>query len=237
MRQYGLMLSEEFPQRSWLWHGNTSLTILVLLALGLTIGLPGSGVIGAFVIAIAVSLISRRRGSFRDMGFRRPASWPQLLGTTLLYGLGIQMVFMMIVEPGLSHATGQPVDVSMFDAARGDFVNFLILMGLGWVVGGFLEELTFRGFIVGRVRWLLGSGAVAKWFAVLVAAVPFGIAHLYQGLTGVIATGMIGFLLGAVYVCHRFNLWYSIFTHGFINTVGITAIYFNADRSIQQWIF
>ncbi len=105
------------------------------------------------------------------------------------------------------------------------------------MIARFLEEFTFRGFIVGRVRWLLGSGDVANWVAVFAAAVPFGIAHLYQGLTGMIATGMIGFVLGAVYVYHRFNIWYAIFTHGFVNTVGITAMYLDIDRVLERWLF
>ena len=222
---------------SRLWHGRLSLTVLVLLALGLTVGIPAAGVIGAFIIAIAISLIARKHGSFRDMGFRSPESWPKLLGTTLVYGLIIQMVFTIIIEPGLERLTGDAVDISVFDGVRGDFVNFLLLMGLGWIVGGFLEEFTFRGFIVGRVRWLLGSGVAATWVAVLVAAVPFGLAHLYQGITGMIATGMIGFVLGAVYVYHRFNLWYSVFTHGFINTLGIISIYIDVDREMNRWLF
>ncbi len=222
---------------SRLWHGRLSLTVLVLLALGLTVGIPAAGVIGAFVIAIAISVIARKHGSFRDMGFRSPESWPKLLGTTLVYGLIIQMVFTIIIEPGLERLTGDAVDISAFDGVRGDFVNFLLLMGLGWIVGGFLEEFTFRGFIVGRVRWLLGSGVAATWVAVLVAAVPFGLAHLYQGITGMIATGIIGFVLGAVYVYHRFNLWYSVFTHGFINTLGIISIYIDVDREMNRWLF
>ena len=52
-----------------------------------------------------------------------------------------------------------------------------------------------------------------------------------------IATGMIGFLLGAVYVFHRFNLWYAMFTHGFINTVGIIAIYLDIDQEMSHWLF
>lgn len=231
------MSSEESSGRSRLWHWKPGLIVLILLALGITVGLPEAGVIGAFVIAIAVSLIARKHGSYRDMGFRAPGSWPALLGTTLLYGLIIQFTFTTVIEPGLARLTGEPVDISAFDAVRGDFGNFLMLLGLGWLVGGFLEEFTFRGFIVGRVRWLLGSGAAAGWIAVLVAAVPFGIAHLYQGTTGMIATGMIGLLLGAVYVCHRFNLWYAIFTHGFTNTIGIMAIYLDVDREVQGWLF
>ncbi|MFQ5982812.1 MAG: lysostaphin resistance A-like protein, partial [Woeseiaceae bacterium] len=219
------MSSDPPRKHSRLWHGRASLTIIILLALGLTVGIPQAGVIGAFVIAIAVSVIARKHGSFRDMGFRAPASWPKLLGTTLVYGVVIQLGFTIMIEPLMEHLTGEPVDISVFDGVRGDFGSFLVLMAIGWISGGFLEELTFRGFIVGRVRWLLGSGVAATWLAVLVAAVPFGIAHLYQGVTGMVATGMIGFVLGAVYVYHRFNLWYAVFTHGFINTVGIIAIY------------
>jgi len=230
-------MAENSEEQSRLWHGRASLTGLVLLALGLPIAYPDLGVLGSFAIAIVVVLIARKQGSFRDMGFRRPDSWPKLLGTTLMYGIVIQLAFTIVIEPGLSRVTGDPADISVFDAVRGDFVNFLLMMALGWVVGGFLEEFTFRGFIVGRVRWLLGSGAAATWVAVLAAAVPFGIAHIYQGLTGMIATGMIGFVLGTVYVYHRFNLWYAMFTHGFINTVGIVALYLDIDREMSSWLF
>ena len=84
---------------------------------------------------------------------------------------------------------------------------------------------------------MLGSGTAATWLAVLAAAVPFGIAHIYQGVTGMIATGLIGFVLGAVYVYHRFNIWYAIFTHGFVDMVGITALYLDIDRDISRWLF
>lgn len=231
------MASDEVATGSRIWHGKPALTILIVLVLGLTVLLPGLGVIGAFVIAIVVPLVARKNGSYRDMGFRSPGSWPNLLGTTLVYGLVIQTAFTVVIEPLLARVTGQVVDISVFDGARGNFRNFLLLMTLGWGVGGFLEEMTFRGFVVGRVRWLLGSGTAAAWGGVLAAAVPFGIAHLYQGFTGMIATGMIGFVLGAVYVYHGFNLWYSIFTHGFINTAGIIAMYLDVDREMSRWLF
>jgi len=232
-----MMSTDESVSISRLWHGKPVLVVLVLLALGLPIAYPELGVLGSFVIAIVVALVARKNGSFRDLGFRRPASWARLLVTTLMYGFVIQMTFMIVIEPGLSRLTGDPVDIGVFDGVRGGFVDFLLMMALGWVVGGFLEEFTFRGFIVGRVRWLLGSGTAATWVGVLAAALPFGIAHSYQGITGMIATGMIGFVLGAVYVYHRFNLWYAMFTHGFIDTVGIVALYLDIDREMGRWLF
>ena len=222
---------------SRVWHGRTALASLIILALGVTVGIEGVGVLGAFVIAIVVAVVARKHGSFRDMGFRAPESWVRMLGTTALYGIVIQLLFLMLIEPLLERLTGSPVDISSFDGVRGDVTNFLILLGIGWGIGGFLEEFTFRGFIVGRVRWLLGSGAAATWGAVLVAAIPFGLAHAYQGASGMISTGLTGLLLGAIYVLHRFNLWYAIFTHGFINTVGIFAIYLDVDRDLGNLLF
>ena len=231
------MSPDESARVGRLWRGKLSLSVLVLLALSLPIAYPDFGVLGSFAIAIVVALVAREDGSFRDMGFRRPASWARLLVTTLMYGFVIQMAFMIVIEPGLSHLTGDSVDIGVFDGVRGNFVNFLLMMALGWVVGGFLEEFTFRGFIVGRVRWLLGSGTAATWVGVLAAALPFGIAHAYQGVTGMIAAGMIGFVLGAVYVYHRFNLWYAIFTHGFIDTVAIVLLYLDIDQEMGRWLF
>jgi membrane protease YdiL (CAAX protease family) len=230
-------MAEQMQQQSRLWHGKESLAVLILLALGVTVAFPEVGVIGAFVIAITVPLIARKHGSYRDMGFRRPGSWPKLLGTTLAYGVVIQLAFTIVIEPLLARLTGTPVDISVFDNVRGNPGAFLVLLTIGWVVGGFLEEMTFRGFIVNRLSWLLGTGTTATWIAVLAAAMAFGIAHSYQGVTGMIATGMIGFIQGAVYVYHRFNLWYAIFTHGFINSVAILALYIDIDREMSSWLF
>jgi membrane protease YdiL (CAAX protease family) len=221
----------------WLWHNMPALAVLVALVLGLTIGLPGAGVLGAFAIAIFASLVALKSGSFRDLGFSLPESWGRMLGTTLVYGAALQMTFVLVIDPGLGHLTGKPVDLSAFEGVRGNFVPFLILMAIGWGVGGFLEEITFRGFVVGRLSWMFGSGKAVTWAAVAVAAVAFGIAHTYQGISGVISTGLAGFVFGAIYVGYRGNIWYPIFTHGFTNTFGITFIYLDADRYLNELLF
>jgi membrane protease YdiL (CAAX protease family) len=219
------------------WTNRPTIALLVAIALGATVFVAGVGAIGAFVVATVAALAGRRQGSFGDLGFRAPASWPRLLGLTCLYGLMLQCITLLLIEPALARWTGAAVDISHFDAVRGNLSNFLALLAIGWVVGGFLEELAFRGFVVGRVHWLLGSSPAGAWIAVLVAAIPFGLAHAYQGAAGMIATGLAGFAMGAIYVLHRFNLWYAIFTHGFTNTFGITAIYLDLDRQISSLLF
>ena len=230
-------MTDESDVGESLWRSKRVSLILVCLVIGFAVFVPGVGVVGAFLVAIAATFLGRKAGGFRELGMRSPESWPKLLGTTFLYGVVIQFLFAIVVEPLLGRLTGGEVDISAFDWMRGDFVGFLWMIAIGWIVGGLLEELTFRGFVLPRVHRLLGSGPGAIWVAILAGAVPFGLAHAYQGPAGMIGTGLVGFLLGIVYVRHVYNLWYPVFTHGFINTVAILLIYLDVDRGLSDLLF
>ena len=52
-----------------------------------------------------------------------------------------------------------------------------------------------------------------------------------------VATGLIGFLCGVIFVVHGYNLWYPVFAHGFINTVAMILIYFDADLRLSDFLF
>lgn len=58
------------------------------------------------------------------------------------------------------------------------------------VTAGICEEVLFRGFGIAYVRWLW-PGATHGWL-ILLTSVAFGFAHLYQGLRGVVLTGIVG---------------------------------------------
>jgi membrane protease YdiL (CAAX protease family) len=66
------------------------------------------------------------------------------------------------------------------------------------VTAGVCEEWLYRGFFLAVVAGLApGSSATVL---VLVAAAGFGLAHAYQGLVGVVTTGVLGGVLAAVYL-------------------------------------
>jgi len=72
------------------------------------------------------------------------------------------------------------------------------LFALVGVTAGVCEEWLYRGFLLAVVAALApGLPAVAL---VLVAGVAFGLAHAYQGLAGVLTTGVLGALLAGVYL-------------------------------------
>jgi hypothetical protein len=221
-------VSEGSAAAKSLWQNRPVSLILVV---------PGVGVIAAFFVALVAVIVGRKEGSFRQIGMRSPESWPRLLGVTLGYGVTTQLVFTVVIEPILEKLTGSEIDISALDPIRGNFVNFVFMLAVGWILAAFIEEFAFRGFAVTRVHRLLGGGPRAIWIAIGVVAVPFGIAHMYQGPAGMIGTGLVGFVFGAIYVRHGYNLWYPVFAHGFINTIAITVVYFDVDKILNDLVF
>lgn len=71
-----------------------------------------------------------------------------------------------------------------------------------WVLvsltAGFCEELLYRGFLPAYLSHIFPG--MALWLAIVVAAVLFGIGHLYQKLSGVLGTGLIGLVFGLLYL-------------------------------------
>lgn len=75
------------------------------------------------------------------------------------------------------------------------------------VTAGIVEEIVFRGFVL----WYL-SFFMPLWPAVLVSSVAFGLAHSYQGVSGMIRVALIGLAFGALFVFSG-SIWLPIVGH------------------------
>lgn len=75
------------------------------------------------------------------------------------------------------------------------------------VTAGIVEEIVFRGFVL----WYL-SLLMPLWWAVLASSVAFGFGHSYQGLGGMLRTGLAGLVLGIFYVVSG-SIWLPIIAH------------------------
>ena len=65
-----------------------------------------------------------------------------------------------------------------------------------------------------------------SWAAGLVfVTVLFGFGHSYQGLAGMIDTGIHGLILGAVYLASGRNLWVTILAHGTADTIALGMVF------------
>jgi membrane protease YdiL (CAAX protease family) len=95
-------------------------------------------------------------------------------------------------------------------------------IAVAWLLGGFLEELVFRGVVLGAVQ----SGAapfapppVAVGGAILAAAVGAGIIHWYQGSRAMLIITQLSALFGLLFVLSGYNLWTVVLCHGSYDTI------------------
>jgi hypothetical protein len=183
--------------------------------------LPGFGVLISLAIVIAVLVaVKPSRGPALAL---RYGGAIRSFAIGIAVGAAIALAFDFLVEPLVELLTGSPIDLESMANVEGNLVNFLILLALGLLFGGIAEELIFRGFVVGWGCALFGERA-GPWLVLLSASV-FGAAHLYQGLSGMITTGLIGLLFGILYLSVGRKLLPCIAAHMTVNAYGITQIY------------
>ncbi|HYO68374.1 MAG TPA: CPBP family glutamic-type intramembrane protease, partial [Archangium sp.] len=112
--------------------------------------------------------------------------------------------------------------------ARKEVATGLVEMGLSVpvfaaamvLVAGF-EELAFRGFLVPRLKVLLGNWPAA----VLLSATLFGLGHFYEGTLAVVQTAVLGAYFGFVFVfVRRFRLPSVMLAHAAFNTINFTLM-------------
>ena len=213
-----------------------SLGILILVSAVIVVTsfrrLPGIGVIAALVI-IALTIWLRGDGLI-GLGFFPPENWGTTVLWSLLLGIAIQLASTLILEPFSDRVTKSRTDHAAFEGLRGNLRNFLFVLLLVWILVAFLEEIIFRGYMMGEIVELIGRSQGALAVNVLVSSILFGLAHWYQGKSGALSTGIVGVLLGILFIASGFNLWLPILTHGFIDTVGLFLIYIDVDKSLKE---
>jgi membrane protease YdiL (CAAX protease family) len=94
----------------------------------------------------------------------------------------------------------------------------------GLVLAPISEEIFFRG-------WLqrLLTPLCKVWLALILQAIVFGLVHYnYQGLSGFLVTGSLGFALGLIFI-YTGKLWPCILSHALIN------FHYNAGDLLWIW--
>jgi hypothetical protein len=88
------------------------------------------------------------------------------------------------------------------------------------------EEVVYRGYLQLRAQDLLGAGRSGLIASILVTSTLFGIAHLEQGVIGVVVTFLDGILFSVLRARFGNCLWASVLAHGFNNTIGLVKFFF-----------
>lgn len=182
---------------------------------------PGVGVLGSMTIML-LALIFVRQSRQGTLAFIfQNVSRSVAIGISA--GVVIQAALYFGVEPLIEAATNSKISLESFDAITGNVQNYLILLTIGIIFGGIVEELVFRGFVIGWGTQLFGdkSGLLLAFLS----AAAFGAAHLYQGIAGVLSTGLTGLIFGILYLLTGRKLLPVVLAHMTVNFIGITQIY------------
>ena len=99
-------------------------------------------------------------------------------------------------------------------AAAGSSPVIMVLLFLGWMIQGFSEELTFRGWLMTSVGTHHGV-----WFAVLISAVNFALMHFANnGFSAFAVVNLFLFgIVAALYVLKTGSLWGAAAMHSIWN--------------------
>ncbi len=185
-----------------------------------------------FGIAFVLIVLWARRWEWNFVGLIKPASWLSVWLQAMALSVFLLIVVDLMLTPMIEVMLGGHIDVSGLDAIRGNFLNYAIFILFMWVIAAFGEEFVYRGLLVNRLGILLGNNKLAMWLAVLASSILFGMAHRYQGISGMINTGTVGFIFGVVFINSRNRLWLTILAHGIYDVIGITLIYLDMDKIV-----
>lgn len=176
------------------------------------------------LLVLGALSVAWRGPGWRDIGLRSLSGRIALVAVAV--GIGYQFVGTYLLEPLIARlTTGALPDVSAFRRAVGDEQRLAILLMISWTMGALVEELVFRGWLMTRLAEL-GSFSKAGWiFSAIGSSALFGVAHLYQGASGVVATGLTGFVEAIVYFTTGRNLWACVLVHGALDSAGFLLIY------------
>src|SRR5262249_49070685 len=159
-----------------------------------------------FLLGVGWLSLWIRKVGWRGIGFGKYRDWKTTLGLGLACGLGMEALELFVNQPLLVRLTGEQPDLQKFKVLTGNLPYTLIALALPWTLAAFGEELVYRGYLMNRVADL-GRRTRGAWIASLILVnVAFGLAHTYQGITGVAENLIDGLLMGGMYLASRRNL-------------------------------
>jgi membrane protease YdiL (CAAX protease family) len=181
-----------------------------------------SVVVGALT---TIAVVHRRGGSWRDLGFRRPARW----STVPLWVFGILVAFVagQALAPRLLSLfieIPEP-DFSRYDALVGNLPAALAMALLLPLTAAIPEEIIYRGFLIGRLEAIIGDRSAAPVLAVAVQSLIFALIHFAWGIGGVLLAGVMGAIWGTAYVVCGRNLWIVIMAHSAGHIMLVVGVY------------
>jgi hypothetical protein len=166
-----------------------------------------------------------RKLRWRDVGLKRFRNWKTTIALGIVAGVLLECFELFVSQPLLVKFLHKQPDLEVFHNLNGNLKMTLIFIALAWTLAAFGEEMVYRGYLMNRMADLFNRTRPAWIISLIVVHVGFGLAHAYQGWTGVIDEGLMGLLLGIIYLRTGRNLAVPIMAHGIGDTIDFLLIF------------
>lgn len=178
-----------------------------------------------FILLFGWISLHVRNLRWRDVGLSRYRNWKTTWAMGLLTGLLLEAFQLFVSQPILVRWLHKQPDLELFRTLIGNWKMTLLFILLAWTLAAFGEEMVYRGYLMNRVADLFHRTRAAWIISLIAVHVAFGMAHTYQGITGILDEGLSGLLLGAIYLCTGRNLAVPIIAHGLGDTIDFILIF------------
>lgn len=204
---------------------------ITLLAIAFVVLFPHSGLIPVpFGYAIPVLLLvwlflKLYRENFATIGFSFKSFEIKALFTGMITAILLFAFLNRVFFPLLEKLVAiPPADLGDIAGIRGNTGFYIFLLVMGWLIGGFYEEIVFHGFIFTRLEKLI-PGKYAVTIGFLLCNLVFALYHIQLGIAGVITAFIAGCVYQGSMLYFKRNMWYAIFCHAVYDTIALTYIY------------
>lgn len=181
----------------------------------------------ATIVTLIGSFAEYRGKLFSSLGFQRENfTSKNILVLAPLAALGLFLLYIFVLIPTVTAITGVTIDYSDLNQLKGNLPALLIALPYVWASAAFGEEIILRGYFMKQFVKLFGDGKISIVINILLFACFFGFLHTYQGITGQIITAIIGGILATIFYLRKYDLWFVVAIHGFLDTIALLCIYF-----------
>jgi membrane protease YdiL (CAAX protease family) len=166
-----------------------------------------------------------RKLRWRDVGMSWFRNWKATLGWGIAAGLALEGFELFVSQPILVRLLRKQPDLEDFRPLARNLKVTLIFIALAWVLAAFGEEMVYRGYLMNRVADLFNRTRRAWILSLILVHFGFALAHAYQGWTGIIDEGLMGILLGVIYLRTGRNLAVPIVAHGISDSIDMVLFF------------
>jgi len=216
---------------------------ITLLVMGLSLGLLTMGALRAataqpgvltplatfvtpgYMAVVAVFTVALVRAGLplHQVGFGARLGSRHIL--LAIVAIAILRVTALTLEPIWEALLSGPRNLGRFSDVEGSAGSLVALLAMSWTIAAFGEEVAYRIVLMRGISFALGDSETAKWLALVLQALMFGLIHAYQGPTAIVSSATSGLVFGVVTLVGRWSIWPAAIAHGVNNSFGILSLY------------